>query len=63
MLQSIFEKIVGKTPLLESKSYGDVSAIPSNTIDNPDKVKPKFMDCPGTATEKPELIAEPKSFH
>jgi len=106
-------RIVGKTPLLESKSYGDVSAIPcaavlneekreinfictnisgecqcmeldlrsfgkaalkehqvlagelsaSNTLENPDKVKPKLMDCPETAAEKHELIVEPKSFH
>jgi len=106
-------RIVGKTPLFESKSYGDVSAIPcaavlneqkreinlictnisgekqymeldfrsfgkatlkehqvlagelsaSNTIENPDRVKPKFMECPGTATEKPEITVEPKSFN
>jgi alpha-N-arabinofuranosidase len=106
-------RIVGKTPLIESKSYGDVSAIPcaavwdeqkreiniictnisaerqyieldlrsfgkatlkehqvlsgelsaTNTLENPDKVKPKRMDCPQTATEKPELTLEPKSFN
>jgi alpha-N-arabinofuranosidase len=106
-------RVVGRPPLLESKSYGEVSAIPnaavwneekreinficanisadtqcleldlrsfgtatlaehqvlsgelsaSNTLENPDRVKPKFMDCPGEATEKPELILEPKSFH
>jgi len=106
-------RIVGKTPLLESKSYGEVSAIPcaavlneqkqeinficsnisgekqhmeldlrsfgkatlkehqvlsgelsaSNTLENPERVKPRLMDCPGTAAEKPELTLEPKSFN
>ena len=104
---------VGKTPLLESKSYGGVSALPnaavwneekqeinficanisgelqsleldlrsfgkaalvehqvlrgelsaSNTLENPDRVRPEFLDCAGDETEKPELILEPKSFH
>jgi alpha-N-arabinofuranosidase len=104
---------VGKTPLLESASYGEVSALPnaavlneqlreinfictnisndpqcleldlrsfgkvtlkehqvlsgelsaSNTLENPDRVKPQFLDCAGTATEKPELMLEPKTFH
>jgi alpha-N-arabinofuranosidase len=106
-------RAVGKTPVLESKSYGEVSAIPnaavwneqkreiniicvnisgesqcleldlrsfgkatlvehqvlagelsaSNTIDNPDKVKPCSADCAGIISEKPELVLDPKSFH
>ena len=106
-------RAVGKTPLLGSKSYGEVSAIPSafvwneekaeinviaanisgesqnleldlrsfgkarlkehqvlsgdlsacNTLENPDRVKPKLATCDGNATEKPELVLEPKSFN
>ncbi|MDR0465367.1 MAG: alpha-N-arabinofuranosidase [Treponema sp.] len=106
-------KTMGKTPVLESKSYGEVTAIPNavvlneekkeinlicanisgerqcleldmrsfgravlaehqvmsgdlsavNTLNDPDRVKPKFMDCSGAAVEKPELILEPKSFN
>ena len=106
-------RVVGKTPLLESGSYGEVSAIPnaavwneekreinlicanisgeqqyveldlrsfgkaaliehqvlsgdlsaSNTLENPDLVKPLFMNCNGALTEKPDLVLEPKSFH
>ena len=105
-------RAVGKTPLLDSKSYGEVSAIPnaavwneqkgelnficvnisgeqqsleldlrsfgkatmighqllagdlaaSNTLENPDRVKPQVMECNGTS-DKPELVLEPKSFH
>jgi len=104
---------VGKPPVLESKSYGDVPAVPiaavwneekneiniicsnisgenqileldirsfgkvklaehqvltgdlsaTNTIENPDKVKPKFLDCKGAETDKPEINLEPKSFN
>ena len=104
---------VGKTAMLESSSYGEVSAIPnaavwneekreinlictnisderqfleldlrsfgkatlaehqvlsgdlsaSNTIENPDRVKPQTLDCTGAAAEKPELSLDPKSFH
>ncbi|MDR2953053.1 MAG: alpha-N-arabinofuranosidase [Treponema sp.] len=106
-------RLVGKTPMLESKSYGEVPAIPcavvwnepkreinmictnissenqcvemdlrsfgkaalkehqvlagdlsaSNTLDNPDKVKPRFMNCQQDAAESPELMLEPKSFN
>jgi len=106
-------KTVGRTPLLESKSYGEVSAIPNaavwneekrevniicanisaesqcleldmrsfgraalaehqvlsgdlsatNTFDNPDRVKPVFKNRGGEASEKPEIILEPKSFN
>jgi alpha-N-arabinofuranosidase len=98
---------IGKTSVLESKSYGEVSAIPNaavwneeraeinmicvnisgepqaleldlrsfgrarlaehqvlagdlsavNTPENPERVKPRFMDC------AEELLLEPKSFH
>jgi len=102
---------MGKTPFLESKSYGEVSAIPNaavwneargeiniicvnisgeqqaleldlrsfgkarlaehqvlagdlsavNTPENPERVKPRFMDCSKASAE--ELLLEPKSFH
>lgn len=106
-------RVEGKTPLLESSAYGEVSAIPnaavwnaekrevnfictnisgerqcveldlrsfgkavlaehqvlagdlsaSNTLKDPERVKPRFIECAGSATEKLELDLEPKSFH
>ena len=106
-------RVVGKTPSLNSNSFGDVPAIPNaavwneekgevnficanisgesqsleldlrsfgkavlkehqvlsgdlsaaNTLENPNRVLPKFMKCNGAADEKPELTLEPKSFN
>jgi alpha-N-arabinofuranosidase len=52
----------GKATLSEHQILsGDLSA--TNTLENPDRVTPRFADCDGHSANHPELMLEPKSFH
>ncbi|MDR2900445.1 MAG: alpha-N-arabinofuranosidase, partial [Treponema sp.] len=52
----------GKASLKEHQVLsGDLSA--TNTLEHPDRVKPRLVECGGTSTGQPELRLEPKSFH
>jgi alpha-N-arabinofuranosidase len=53
----------GKVKLVEHQVLSGKDLSATNTIENPDKVKPIFINCPGNETEKPEIILEPKSFN
>ena len=52
----------GKVKFLEHQVLsGDLSA--TNTLENPDRVKTKSLNISSEATDKPECVLEPKSFH